>query len=315
MKTENPILQKLKRPKGWFLVLIYLLTLLFGGGAIALAVIGAVNKGVEILSYVLYGCAAVALTYTVYTIVIYAPGVKSRLTAWIKKTAFGRRLLEQYGFRTIVFAGCSLFVSLAYVAFHVVLAIVAHSFWYGSLALYYGLLVVLRGGIVLYHRKKRKAGVSEGYEKERTEIAKYRTCGILLTVIPLCLVVPILQIIFLDRAFVHQGWTVFAFAAYAFYKIIMAVYNVFKSRKQEDMTVRAVRCVGVADAMVSIFSLQTALLFAFAEGNYRVANALTGSAVCLLTIALGVFMTVDGCKRMRLLKAAYAQGENREEGI
>ncbi len=299
------VLQKLKRPRGWGLFLLYFFTVLACAGAITFAVLGAKHVALEIFSYVFYGVAAITLGFSVYTIVIYAPTMKQSITAWIKKFAIGRRLLENYGFRTVLFAGFSTVLNIAYVVFHIVLAAIDRPFWYGSLAAYYGMLVALRGGIVLYQRKKYKKGGNDEALQRRTELHKYRTCGILLTVIPLCLVIPILQIIFLDQAFVHMGWTVFAFAAYAFYKIIMASYNIIKSRKQTDFTVQAVRCVGFADALVSIFSLQTALLFAFAEGgNYAFANVATGGAVCILTIALGVLMIVNAQKQIRQNKQA-----------
>ena len=288
---------KFRKPHGFALFALYLITALVCAASITLAVLGDTRPVWQILFYVTYGVAGLTLAYSVYTIVIYAPTVKQSLIRLIKKSAFGRRMLESYGFRTIIFAACSLIFNVAYVAFHVVLAVWKRSFWYGSLATYYAMLVALRSGLVLYHKGK---GKKEEEEQKRLELRKYRTCGILLTIIPLCLTVPILQIVFLDKAFVHAGWTVIAFATYAFYKIIMAVYNLVKSRKQEDLTVQAVRNVGFADALVSIFSLQTALLFAFSEEkNYAFANVMTGSAVCVLTVALGVFMLVQAHKKSK----------------
>ncbi len=279
-----------KRPPAWALWILYPLTLLFCGGAITLVVVGSNSPALEILSYIAYALAACTLGYSTYTVVRLAPTIKGNITAWIKRSPFGARMLENYGFRTVIFAACSTLVNLAYVGFHIFLAISLRSYWYGSLALYYGTLVALRGGLVLFHRKRR-GQVRDERENRRVEIRKYRTCGILLTIIPLTLLVPILQIVFLDKAFFKHGMImVIAFAAYAFYKIIMAIYNLVKVRKEKDLTVQAVRCVGFADALTSIFSLQTALLFAVGEGSGKFANVATGSVACLLTIALGVGM-------------------------
>lgn len=284
---------KLKKPRGLALFALYLTTAAACAAAIALAVSGDERPVWQIVAYIVYGIAGVTLAYTTYTVVLYAPSLKRNLLDFIKKNAFGRRMLENYGFRTIVFAACSLTINVAYVAFHVVLAIWKRSFWYGSLATYYAMLVALRSGLVAYH--KNKNGKDEE-ERKRLELRKYRKCGVLLTIIPLCLTVPVLQIVFLGKAFVHEGWTVIAFAAYAFYKIIMAAYNLIKSRKQEDLTIQAVRNVSFADALTSIFSLQTALLFAFAEGNYAVANVATGCATGVLTVVLGVLMQIKARK-------------------
>ena len=290
------ILQKLKRPTGWLLALTYILTVLFCGMAITLAIINPGDVVLKIVSYVSYAGAAITLSYAVYSIVIYAPYVKGNVISFIKKFKLGEKLLQEYNFRTVVFASLSLLVNIAYVVFHVVLALTTDTFfWYISLALYYGLLVLLRGTLVLYHKK--------GTDNKIEEIKKYRNCGVLLTLIPLCLLVPILQILFLNKAFVHEGLSIFAFAAYAFYKIIMAVYNLFRSKKETKLTVEGIRSIGLADALVSIFSLQTALLYAFSEGtDYSAFNVATGLAVFVLTIALGVMMIIKAKKQLEETK-------------
>lgn len=300
----NKIFQYLKNPKGWFLALIYVCTVIFSVAAITIAIINPQNLLFEILSYITYAFAAVFLGYSVYSIVIYAKSIKKKFTEFIKRFKFGERMLDEYSFRTVIFASISALINIFYVGFHVFLAFVSGSFfWYGSLAVYYGLLFLLRGGIVMYH-KKNGVKAKNSVEREFLEIKKYRTCGVVLTLIPLCLLVPVLQIIFLDKAFIHEGLSIFAFAAYAFYKIIMAIYNIFRSNKEKTAyAIQAVRGVGLADAFVSIFSLQTALLYAFSNGTeYNVFNLITGFAVIALTIALGVIMIVRANNKIKSLQ-------------
>lgn len=288
-------LQKLKTPTGKFLALWYALTILCVGGALALVVIA--PSGVwAIVSYVLYALAAVTFGYTTYTLVLFAPRVKRGVTRYIKRTRFGRRLLEHYGFRTVVFAAVSFVFNVLYALFNGLVAIASRSVWYGALATYYIVLTFMRGGIISYH------GKSATERSPKVELRKYRSCGILLTTLPLCLSFAILQMVVDGSAFVRWGWTVFAFAAYAFYKITMAIYNVFKARKMDDMTLRALRSIGLADAMVSILALQTTLLYAFSTGNNGAANALTGGVVCALTVVIGVYMLICARKKKEELQ-------------
>ena len=297
MNFFTSLLQKVKKPKGILIFLVFALTVVFSGVSIALAVINSPSTIIQILSYVCYGIAGVSLGYSVYIVVIYAPNIKQNTVTAIKKTNFGKRLLEQYDFRTVVLASVTFFINVAFVVMHGVLAITTKAyFWYFSLASYYALLVALRFGLVTYHKKKGKLS-----EKENIGLAlkKYKTCGAILTVIPLCLLIPIFQIVFLNKAFVYQGWTVFAFSAYAFFKIITAIINLIKAgKKTDDLTLYAIRDIGLADALVSIFSLQTALLFTFSEQgtNFAIFNALTGAVVCALTIAIGVVMLIKSKK-------------------
>ncbi len=307
------ILRKLKDVKPWQRALIYLSTTVFCAAAILFAVFSGANLGLQIVSYVCYAFAALSLAYSLYLIVRAAPTVKARLIERIKRVGFGKRLLEQYGFRTVVFAAVSLAINVAYVSFNAVLAIYFKAVWYGALAGYYALLTALRSGIVLYHRRKSKSDVLEEADIRKTELKKYRACGIMLTVIPFFLSFAILQMVTEGRAFVHMGWTSIAFAAYAFYKITMAIYNVIKARKQEDITVLALRNVGLADAFVSILALQTCLLYAYSEGaQYGYANALTGGAVCAATLVLGVIMIAQANKKTKELKRTTEDGRKEE---
>ncbi len=293
-------IQKIKTPKKWLIILTFIFTLIFSACAITLAIINSSNLVWQILSYASYMFAALFLSYSVYLIVIYAPKIKDKTVALVKKTTFGKRMLDQYGFRTIIFATGSLIINIAYVALHVVLAFITDAFyWYIFLAGYYAILVSLRSGIVLYHKRKGKEPVTS-IDREQIEIRKYRSCGIILTLIPFTLSVPIAQIIKLDRAFIHAGLAIFAFAAYSFYKIVMSIINVVKSKKQTDVTIQAVRYIGLADALVSIFALQTAMFHEFSKGSgYAFANILTGSVVCILTVAFGINMIISSSKKSK----------------
>ena len=307
------ILRKMKEPKPWLRAVVYLSTAIFCAAAIVLAVFSGANMGLQIVSYVAYALAALSLAYSVYLIARAAPTLKARMIERLKRVGIAKRLLEQYGFRTVVFAAFSLALNIAYVAFNTVLAVYYKAVWYGALAGYYALLTALRSGIVFYHRRKSKTGGADETLLRETEIKKYRACGIMLTVIPFFLSFAILQMVTEGRAFVHLGWTSIAFAAYAFYKISMAIVNVVKARKEEDVTVLALRNIGLADAFVSILALQTCLLYAYSEGvEYGFANALTGGAVCAATLVLGVIMIAQASKKTKELKRTIQDGRKEE---
>jgi hypothetical protein len=210
--------------------------------------------------------------------------------------------LEQYSFRTLIFAIVSLVISLGYALFNGVIGIIEHSIWYGALSAYYLVLFIMRGGILAYNNKRRKADFGE--RKERTKETKiYLATGCLLIVLPICLSFAIMQMVLGKNSFEHAGLAIYPAALYAFYKIIMAIVNFVKSHKQDNYSVRAIRHINLADALVSILALQTAMFKEFAIGqNVGVYNAVTGGVVCALTLALGTFMIVTAEKRSRILK-------------
>lgn len=119
-------------------------------------------------------------------------------------------------------------VSVAYALFQGTLAVLSHSVWFGALAGYYLVLAFLRGGVILRGRK----GETEE-EKNLLRIRVYRTGGILLIVLTLALSAAVVQMVYANRAFEYAGLMIYASAAYAFYKIIMALYNLVKARQAE----------------------------------------------------------------------------------
>ncbi len=117
--------------------------------------------------------------------------------------------------------------------------------------------------------------------------------------------------IFSDAHFTYMGWTIFAYAAYAFYKITMSIISFIKAHKQEDLTIRAIRNINLVDALVSILALQTALLTMFSEEetNISLFNTFTGIVVSLLSIGIGIYMIISANKKMKELQKENIKNE------
>lgn len=214
------------------------------------------------------------------------------------------RLKKDYDFRTVVFAAVSFLISVAISGFDFILALMGGSIWYGALAAYYFCLAFLRGSILFNRRRAFKKGEKE-FERKRRDARSYYIVGWLLNVLILALSVAVLQMVRDNRTFQYAGVMIFAAAAYAFYKIVMAIVNLFRVRATDDYTVRAIRNINFADALVSILALQTAMLQTFSEEgttiNAPLFNAITGAAVCLTVFAIALQMIIKGQKRMEEL--------------
>lgn len=232
--------------------------------------------------------------------------IKETILRWAQKYKFTRELVQSYSFRTIIFAVIAFIINIGYAIFNAVFGIIYLSLWYGALAAYYIMLALMRGGIILYRRKREKCREKEGEKIVLRDIKKYRICGILLILLPLCLSFAILEMVLSQRAFTHPGLMIYVSATYTFYKIIMAIRNSVKTRQVDDMTVKAVRDINLADAMVSVLALQTAMLREFSPGqNVDFVNCLTGGVICALTVALGIYMVVYGGSKLRTTKGKY----------
>ena len=219
----------------------------------------------------------------------------------MEKHDFTYLLLKNFGFRTLIFAIASFVVSLLFSGFNAYMGIKNRSIWYGALAAFYIALAFLRGGVLAYHKRRiGKKMQNDEYIKAKV----YRNSGIITLILNIALSSAVAQMIFSGAHFSYIGWTIFAYAAYAFYKITMSILSFIRAHKQTDLTVRAIRNINLVDALVSILALQTALLTMFSEGeiNVSVFNTFTGSVVSLLSIGIGIYMIASANKKMKELQ-------------
>ena len=301
----NRLLKFLKRPSKAALWVIYPLTLLFVTLSIAALVIPATGIW-EVGAYAVYGLAAIFFGYSCYTAVIYAGAMKRGIIKLLKGNDFTRELLESFDFRTVIGGLLSFGASILYGVFNGVIGILSKSIWYGSLAAYYILLTLIRGGILLRHKKSKRTKDSR---LKRTKT--YLNSGILLLILNIALSVAIAQMIFEGMGFIYNGIMIYVSALYAFIKIGLAIYNFIRAHRQEDILIEGVRNISLIDGAVSILALQTAMLTAFSDGelDYSLMNTLTGIAVSAVAYTVAVFTVIKGAKIIKKIKTENNNGK------
>ena len=303
--------KKILNPPTWAKVLTFIITLLSATLSLVMVGLGLENGALAIIAYILFGVAGISLAYSVYLIIPLFPKMKSGIIAWMEKREFTYLLLRNFGFRTVIFAIGSFLMSLLFSGFNAYMGIKNRSIWYGALAAFYIALAFLRGGVLAYHKSRiGKKTQNDEYVKAKV----YRNSGIITLILNIALSSAIAQMIFSSAHFTYMGWTIFAYAAYAFYKITMSIIALIKAHKQTDLTVRAIRNINLVDALVSILALQTALLSMFSEGEINISlfNTFTGIIVSALTISIGIYMIASANKKMKELQK---ENNNNEQSI
>ena len=293
------IWKKILNPPTWVKVFSFIITILSATLSLVMVALGLESGLLAVVAYILFAIAGTSLFYSVYLIVPNFPKIKKRLISWLESREFTHMLLRNFGFRTIVFSVVSFSMSVLFSGFNAYMGIVSRSIWYGALAAFYIVLAFLRGGVLLYHRRRVSKTILEEND-DYIKLKVYRNSGIITLVLNVALSSAIAQMIFSNAHFVYVGWTVFAYAAYAFYKIITSIISFIKAHKQMDLTVRAIRNINLVDALVSILALQTALLTMFSSGEVNVSlfNTLTGIVVSVLSITIGIYMVVSANKKI-----------------
>ena len=300
--------KKILNPPAWVQVLTFIVTILSATLSLVMVGLGLENGALAIIAYILFGIAGVSLTYSVYLIIPLFPKMKSGMISWMEKHEFTHLLLRNFGFRTVIFAIGSFTMSLLFSGFNAYMGIANRSIWYGALAGFYIALAFLRGGVLGYHKKRiGKKIQNDEYSKAKV----YRNSGIITLILNIALSSAIVQMIFSGEHFSYIGWTIFAYAAYAFYKITISIISFIRAHKQDDLTVRAIRNINLVDALVSILALQTALLTMFSTDNVDISlfNTLTGVAVSVLSVSIGIYMIISANKKIKELQKEYSTNE------
>lgn len=300
MEFFKKLWNKIKNPHGIWLVLFYILFTLVTSGTLILVIL---VPNQTIWHYILYAIAAILLTYFVYTMIIFVPRMKAGIMAILQKHKFTNSILKDYGYRTIVFGVCSFIVNLTFISFVAVMAFISKTAWYFTITIYYIVLAGMKGN-VFYSKRK--------YGTEIKEARALRFSGIMFIIMTVVFSGVILLIYKANHYFEYAGLLIYAAAAFTFYKLSLAIYNLFKSRKHDSLYVQNIRNINLASALISIIMLQVAMFQAFApEHNLGFANALTGGGVSAIILVLGILMIIKANKRLKQIK----QNENTEKNI
>lgn len=98
----------------------------------------------------------------------------------------------------------------------------------------------------------------------------------------------------------HQEIIMITIATYTFYKVVLAIVNTVKIRKENSLLLSTIRNIGCADAAVSMLSLQRSMLVSFGEmerSKIYIMNALTGAGVLIIILAFGISMIIKSSKK------------------
>ena len=214
---------------------------------------------------------------------------------------FARRWLDDAQLRVNVSLYGTLIWNTAYALLQLGMGFWHKSFWFYSLAGYYISLAVMRFLLVRY-TSHHKPG-----EKMRTELKKYRACGIVFLIMNLALSLMIFFMVYWNRTFIHHEITTIAMAAFTFTSLTLAIINTVKYRKYNSPVYSASKAISLASACVSMLTLESTMLTTFGTdtmdlGSRKLMLGLSGGAISAFIIAMAVYMIRQANKKINILK-------------
>ena len=231
------------------------------------------------VSYVIYCVSAWAVT----ALCLRLPRIFGELNRWLHKNKVTNRILTD---KELTFMAKMYFdqaVNLLYGTFKILSGIYFASVW----LITDGIYNITQGVIQVFQIVQRKKNLDMLQQWK-----SYRLSGVLILLMHVTMTGVVIQMIRDGHAEDQPGFMIFVTALFAFYKLIGSFVKVAKDRKHTAPIDSAVRMLKLSQAFFAIFSLQLAMFQEFGGGfeMQQLMNSLTGGAVCLLVVSMGVYM-------------------------
>lgn len=213
--------------------------------------------------------------------------LKQKAVLLISRTKTGKKLVASQRYRIILSAAVSFVFNLLYAVYHCVLGILNLSFWFIAMCAFDGILATMRFCVVLCERNHQK---SPADDMERF-VMKFS--GALLLVLGAVLAAVNYISLSQNIAAKHEEIIMITIATYTFCKITVTIVKAVKQHKNPSLLFRTIRNISYAEVSASILTLQRSMLVSFGSMNseqVRMMNAMTGAAVCLFVLILGLSM-------------------------
>ncbi len=252
------------------------------------------------IAYVIYVTAFYTLSTVCVFLGVVLPGSYGQIKQRIHNTGLGHRYLTDGVFRAHISLYASLGVNLLYVGVNVLSYILYHSMWFVILAVYYGILAIMRFLLVRYTR-------IQGIGSNRLgELRSNVICSLILLSINFVLSGAVLMILYQDKGFEYHGVLIYVMAAYTFYITTLAIVNLIKYRKYNSPVVTTTKVIALSAALVSMLNLETAMFSQFGQEmsaqNQKLMIILTGAGVSIIVVIMSVYMMVKSIKEINSIR-------------
>lgn len=192
---------------------------------------------------------------------------------------------NDYPFKTAVLSAGSALIGVFFTVYNGILGIIYHSIWNGSICIYYCLLTSIRFVIVGFRIKETTRG-GENTDIQRKKI--YFFTHIFLFLINFALLVPIAIMIKGNRSFPYGLIPAITMAAYTTYRITTGIIHLRKSGKLDNYLNAELRTINMIDSLVSLLTLQNALIMSNGgmNGDMQLLSTWSSAAILALIIAI-----------------------------
>ncbi len=252
--------------------------------------------GEECPAAVEYGSYALS-AYTLIVVCVRIPRIVKKIRYRVYANKYANILLTEEELRIRISLYGGLGVNICFALFKAVMGIMYQSNWLLAMAEYNMVLSVMRF-ILVYRDRNNKKEVTD-YERRVWGLHSYKVCGWLMLLLNIAISIIVMIVVHEEQRISYPGFMIYAIAAFTFYYLTMAIINLVKYWRRDNPVFSAVKRIELAKALVSIYTLQVAMITQFGEADatiHKMANAATGGVVCVSIMVMAILM-LNGVKK------------------
>ena len=210
---------------------------------------------------------------------------------------------EDYIGQTFLSAAVSFGCTALFTLYNGYLWVLYGSVWHGGIGIFYLLLMMIRGIVLLTEKRN---GTRLKTEQNRCRRRAFLISSILLLVMALALIWPIAMMVVLDKPVSIGLIPAIAMATYTTWKITMASVHIGRQRRKSsgNLLVAELRTVNFIDALVAILTLQNTLIMVKrtpTDGNVMLPlSAVSSGVIYVVIVAITIRMLYKGLKQIRI---------------
>lgn len=222
--------------------------------------------------------------------------IKQRVISKFERTETGKKFIREERSRIVLLTVCGFSLNLLYAFYHAVLGIINQSVWFIIMCAYYIVLSTMRLSAVLCEQKNR------GNSSNDIEYFVMKLCGVLFILLNFVLAGAVYISLSQNIATKYGTIIMITIATYTFYKITITIIKAVKQHKNPSPLLFTIRSISYAEVAASVLTLQRSMLVSFGKTNHtyiHTMNVLTGSAVCVFVLILGVLLIAKGTRERK----------------
>lgn len=207
-----------------------------------------------------------------------------------------RRIKHDVTYRIKLFLYVTFIFNVAYSVFLFIISQIYSSKWFFILALYYGLLSVIRIFVYLQLPPQKQL------------VSKIKTmliCGYFLLLLNLIYSIMAFVLISENNALSHHEIIVITLATYTFTTLTIAIINGIKYLRKNDYLHTCIKIISLISASVSLVALTNTMLSTFGDNNLSLRNIILpilSIFVSIFIILCAFFMIYKANLNLRTLK-------------